>query len=79
MERIRELLGKHHKPDRQEYEPLAEEGRELDGSTLEEDPEEVPFSWTEYIMFAWLGMAMLWAWYVEPHSSLNPYSRDTQQ
>ncbi|KAK1498396.1 nucleoside transporter [Colletotrichum cuscutae] len=62
MERIRELLGKHHKPDRQEYEPLAEEGRELDGSTLEEDPEEVPFSWTEYIMFAWLGMAMLWAW-----------------
>ncbi|WQF76189.1 Putative equilibrative nucleoside transporter, MFS transporter superfamily [Colletotrichum destructivum] len=62
MERIRELLGKHRKPDRQEYEPLAEEGRELEGSTLTEDLEEVPFSWTEYIMFAWLGMAMLWAW-----------------
>ncbi|KAK6209556.1 nucleoside transporter [Colletotrichum tabaci] len=62
MERIRELLGKHRKPDRQEYEPLAEEGRELEGSTLTEGLEEVPFSWTEYIMFAWLGMAMLWAW-----------------
>ncbi|GKT88414.1 nucleoside transporter [Colletotrichum tofieldiae] len=62
MERIRELLGKHQKPDRQEYEPLAEEGRELDGSALLEGQEEVPFSWSEYIMFAWLGMAMLWAW-----------------
>ncbi|TQN71979.1 Nucleoside transporter FUN26, partial [Colletotrichum shisoi] len=62
MERIRELLGNHRKPDRQEYEPLAEEGRELEGSTLTEGLEEVPFSWTEYIMFAWLGMAMLWAW-----------------
>ncbi|OHE92351.1 nucleoside transporter, partial [Colletotrichum orchidophilum] len=61
MERIRELLGKHNKPDRQDYEPLDEEGRELVGPTME-DPEEVPFSWIEYIMFAWLGMAMLWAW-----------------
>ncbi|WYZ40625.1 hypothetical protein EsH8_IV_000966 [Colletotrichum jinshuiense] len=62
MDRIRELLGRHHKPDRQEYEPLAEEGRELGGSAPLEDQDEVPFSWTEYIMFAWLGMAMLWAW-----------------
>lgn len=70
MDRIREYLGKSSKPDREEYEPLAEEGRELEGSALLEGQEEVPFSWTEYLMFAWLGMAMLWAWYgILPSSS----------
>ncbi|OLN85776.1 Nucleoside transporter FUN26 [Colletotrichum chlorophyti] len=62
MDRIRELLGKRDESDRQEYEPLAEEGRELEGSALLDGQSEVPFSWSEYLMFAWLGMAMLWAW-----------------
>lgn len=65
MDRLREYLGTYGKTDREEYEPLADEGREED-SSLRDGQEEVPFSWAEYLMFAWLGMAMLWAWYGRP-------------
>lgn len=37
----------------------------------DDDGEQVPFSWIEYGIFCFLGMAMLWAWY-EPPLLLQP-------
>jgi solute carrier family 29 (equilibrative nucleoside transporter), member 1/2/3 len=46
-----------------EYEPLHEEAATaLDDGSILEGMEEEPFSWWEYGTFAFLGMAMLWAW-----------------
>lgn len=52
-----------------EYEPLRTSGDHVvdDGDRTEGDGEgavsvEVPFSWFEYIIFALVGVAMLWAW-----------------
>ncbi|TFB04948.1 Nucleoside transporter FUN26 [Trichoderma ghanense] len=55
---------------RPEYQSLGD-AEELAGATHEdsallggedEDSEQVPFSWIEYGIFCFLGMAMLWAW-----------------
>ncbi|KAH8848106.1 hypothetical protein MCOR27_009850 [Pyricularia oryzae] len=67
MDRIRSLFARH-KPIRNEaeYEPLTEDGldRRAGAETLlaPEDGGEVPFSWVEYLIFAMVGVAMLWAW-----------------
>lgn len=46
-----------------EYAPLADDDSgTLEGSTYEEG---APFSWVEYCIFALIGVAMLWAWYVD--------------
>lgn len=80
MDSLRRLLGKP--PARaQEYQPVADDGppdspgagagagvNDRRGSYDEPAEEEVPFSWLEYSIFALLGVAMLWAWYVVPQS-----------
>lgn len=82
MERLRRLLGVP--PGReQEYErvaegePLASEDSDLGARRDSYDQhEEVPFSWLEYGIFALLGVAMLWAWYVvlqDTHLSTTRY------
>jgi equilibrative nucleoside transporter 1/2/3 len=53
-----------------EYEPLnttvdADDAALESSVTLDHDGE-IPFSWIEYTIFGFLGMAMLWAWYA-PH------------
>lgn len=35
---------------------------------LDQDSHDVPFSWIEYAIFCFLGMAMLWAWYAQKHT-----------
>lgn len=48
----------------EEYEPLTgeEEGTALEVSAVLENQDEIPFSWIEYYIFGFLGVAMLWAW-----------------
>ncbi len=65
MDRIRELFSPKKAAERQEYARLTDESRGADGeeSFLEgESADEAPFSWVEYLTFALLGVAMLWAW-----------------
>ncbi len=72
MDRIRGLFAPKKMADRQEYARLTDgTGGRLDGeeealsSLLEgETEDEARFSWTEYFIFALIGVAMLWAWYV---------------
>lgn len=69
MDRIRSFFQK--KEVEQEYAPLTEETQFLEGTTSAEGEDEVPFSWVEYGIFALLGVAMLWAWYVlRPNSHM---------
>lgn len=65
MDRLRKTFGRRTSTA-SEYEPLhvPEEATALEGSTLFDGQDEIPFSWTEYSIFAILGMAMLWAWCV---------------
>ncbi|KAK3333815.1 nucleoside transporter-domain-containing protein [Cercophora scortea] len=58
MDRIRSMFTPK-KVDEGEYEPLTDDSITLEGSTYEE---EEPFSWIEYLIFALIGAAMLWAW-----------------
>ncbi|KAK3692514.1 nucleoside transporter-domain-containing protein [Podospora appendiculata] len=58
MDRIRSMFAPK-KVDDGEYEPLTDDSITLEGSTSEE---EEPFSWIEYLIFALIGAAMLWAW-----------------
>lgn len=61
MDRFRRLFAQ--KQEREDYQPLADDTGALEcSSLLQDDKEEVPFSWMEYGIFALLGMAMLWAW-----------------
>ncbi|KAI3325326.1 nucleoside transporter [Xylariaceae sp. AK1471] len=60
MNRLRSFF--HKEVAEQEYAPLAEETRLLEGAKLQEGEYNVPFSWLEYGAFALLGIAMLWAW-----------------
>lgn len=57
-------LGRRSSNGTHEYEPLtgSEEPTALEGSTVLEGQDEVPFSRFEYGIFVLLGMAMLWAW-----------------
>ncbi|KAG5976807.1 hypothetical protein E4U55_007213 [Claviceps digitariae] len=47
-----------------EYEPLtgAEEDTALGDSITQDSQDEIAFSWIEYCIFGFLGVAMLWAW-----------------
>lgn len=62
MDRIRGFF--RQKQEREEYQPLADDAAAVVecSSLLQDDREDVPFSWLEYGIFALLGMAMLWAW-----------------
>lgn len=61
MERIKFFFSAA-KVNPDEYEPLTDErSSTLEGSIYEG---ETPFSWIEYSIFALIGVAMLWAWYV---------------
>ncbi|KAK7951695.1 nucleoside transporter [Apiospora aurea] len=59
MDRIRSIFKKRE--DEQEYAPLTQETQFLQESRDDEE-HAVPFSWIEYGIFVWLGVAMLWAW-----------------
>ena len=64
MDRLKNMLRSH-----QQYEPLQDgaEGYHHDendeDSELQDADHAQPFSWVEYTVFLWLGVAMLWAWY----------------
>jgi equilibrative nucleoside transporter 1/2/3 len=61
MDRIKAFFAPP-KASAEEYEPLADDDSgTLEGSIYEEG---TPFSWIEYSIFALIGVAMLWAWYV---------------
>ena len=61
MDRVRAFFAPA-KAGADEYEPLADdESGTFEGSTYEDG---APFSWVEYSIFALIGVAMLWAWYV---------------
>lgn len=62
MDRIRSFFQKRE-PE-QEYAPLTEDSQFLENTRSNEQDHGVPFSWMEYGIFALLGVAMLWAWYV---------------
>jgi equilibrative nucleoside transporter 1/2/3 len=47
--------------DEEDRERASDEDSALLGGEFE-DGSEVPFSWIEYGIFCFLGMAMLWAW-----------------
>ncbi|KAK8049310.1 nucleoside transporter [Apiospora phragmitis] len=59
MDRIRSIFKK--RGDEQEYAPLTDETQSLQESRNDEE-HAVPFSWIDYGIFVWLGVAMLWAW-----------------
>jgi solute carrier family 29 (equilibrative nucleoside transporter), member 1/2/3 len=65
MDRIRGLFNKKSAAE-QDYDPLVEQEplvADQSSSFLEAESEsEAIFSWTEYSIFALLGVAMLWAW-----------------
>jgi len=72
MERIKTMLGGNPKALHDgEYEPLndafTDDSGTIEGSVYEDyeqEGEDAPFSWIEYAIFALIGVAMLWAWYV---------------
>lgn len=52
----------------QPYQPIQDDSREDGESTVADSDaglQEQPFSWVEYFVFMLLGVAMLWAWYVD--------------
>lgn len=63
MERLKNFLTPVKATD-EEYEPLTDDTSStltVEGETFEE----TPFSWIEYFIFVLIGVAMLWAWYVD--------------
>jgi equilibrative nucleoside transporter 1/2/3 len=70
LDRARELLGggrRRTSNGPSEYEPLTasdDEFNALESSAILENTAEPVFSPVEYGIFALLGVAMLWAWYV---------------
>ena len=38
---------------------------EVDNGDLRNETTLPPFSWLEYGIFVWMGVSMLWAWYVK--------------
>lgn len=62
MDRIRGLFSPTPAKD-PEYEGLDDGGSDETSLLLEGDSKvETEFSWTEYFIFALVGVAMLWAW-----------------
>ncbi|KAG6021655.1 hypothetical protein E4U19_005551 [Claviceps sp. Clav32 group G5] len=66
MERAREaIFGRRRRVSTEEYDPLTgteEEDPAVEDSIPQDNQPEIPFSWTEYCIFGFLGVAMLWAW-----------------
>ncbi|KAI9837789.1 MAG: hypothetical protein M1819_006723 [Sarea resinae] len=61
MARLADLF--HPQSEPPAYEPIDGGSVGPDGEPIEaEEPEQDPFSWTEYSIFLMLGVAMLWAW-----------------
>ncbi|ROT38322.1 nucleoside transporter family [Sodiomyces alkalinus F11] len=62
MERLKRTFQK--KPKQLDYQPVSDDDVSAMecSSLLQDDKDQVPFSWVEYGIFALLGMAMLWAW-----------------
>lgn len=55
------------RPQAEEYEPLTTtDDTALESSTIFDPDAGIPFSWIEYSIFGFLGVAMLWAWYTPP-------------
>ncbi|KAG5996822.1 hypothetical protein E4U52_005718 [Claviceps spartinae] len=85
MERAREaIFGRRRRVSTEEYDPLTgteEEDPALEGSIPQGTQPEIPFSWAEYCIFGFLGVAMLWAWnmfltaapYFSARFSSNPW------
>ena len=78
MDRARRALGAAPS-SAAEYEPLTsaeDEPTPLESSVVLDtrDDDDVPFSWIEYTIFGFLGMAMLWAWYVPASLAIAPIS-----
>ena len=69
MDRIRAFFAPA-KPAPDDYAPLTDDDSDTLGGSVYE--EEVPFSWIEYSIFALVGVAMLWAWCVNPASPYPP-------
>lgn len=71
MNHMRKAIPRRGSTVSAEYEPLngGEEPIDFSPSAIQDDAddegeEEVAFSWLEYAIFGFLGMAMLWSWYV---------------
>ncbi|KAG6247902.1 hypothetical protein E4U23_003438 [Claviceps purpurea] len=86
MERARDaIFGRSRRVSTEEYDPLTgteeEEDPALEASIPQDTQSEIPFSWTEYCIFGFLGVAMLWAWnmfltaapYFSARFSSNPW------
>ncbi|CCC10590.1 unnamed protein product [Sordaria macrospora k-hell] len=61
MDRIKNFLTPVKATD-EEYEPLTDDSSTLGEEEGETYPDQAPFSWIEYSIFALIGVAMLWAW-----------------
>lgn len=66
------------RPPQRQYERIAEDDENGGGPAEAGDRvqshgivSETPFSWTEYLIFLWLGVAMLWPWYACVLSSIT--------
>lgn len=70
MDRIKNFLTPVKATD-EEYEPLTDDSSTLGEEEGETYPDQAPFSWIEYSIFALIGVAMLWAWYVVDALTLN--------
>lgn len=62
MERIRRIF--QEQTSDTSYEPLEGGSERPDGERIELEVEQ-PFSWIDYSVFLLLGVAMLWAWWVQ--------------
>ncbi|KAG5913924.1 hypothetical protein E4U42_000785 [Claviceps africana] len=64
MERARRAVFGARSTSAEGYRPVpgAEQDTALEESVPRDSHDEIPFSWTEYCIFGFLGMAMLWAW-----------------
>ncbi|KAK2591314.1 hypothetical protein QQS21_010998 [Conoideocrella luteorostrata] len=64
MDRARQAVFGRRSSPTEEYEPLTgdEDGTAPEASVVLENWDEIPFSWIEYGIFGFLGVAMLWAW-----------------
>lgn len=79
MKNARRVMPRRGSSHSAEYEPLNVPGMptELPAGVIVEDEYDegsqdddgAPFSWIDYGIFGFLGMAMLWAWYVFPNVS----------
>lgn len=88
MKNSRRVIPRRGSSHSTEYEPLTgpDMPTEMHASAILEDdydgvPEEslIPFSWVDYTVFGFLGMAMLWAWYVCLAHPFDPLPSQSNQ